>query len=150
MWLVCVELSLIVGLAVFPGVYKYEQVHHTINHLYQPALSVAVLMYACAKTSGAGRQRRNAARRVTGWSEIIWIIGYECIYKIERLFLSVKRVTKRQNTPWDISRNELQTIKPFLLTIQESIRSSDPVICGRSSSSARLKRFPYSEKELNS
>lgn len=149
MWLVCVELSLIVGLAVFPGVHKYEQAHHTINHLYQPALSVPVLISACAKTSGAQRQRRNAARRMTGWSEIIFTIGYECIYKIKQLF-SVKRVTKWQHTPWDIPKNELQAIKPFILMILESIRSSTPVIRDRSSSSTRLKRSPNSEKELNS
>lgn len=56
MWLVCVELSLIVGLAVFPGVYEYEQARHTINHLYRPALSVAVLISACAKNERGSKE----------------------------------------------------------------------------------------------
>lgn len=144
MWLACVELSLIVGFSVFPGVYKYEQAHHTINHLYQPALSVAVLISACAKTSGAQRQRRNAAHeddrlvrnRFDYW---LWMFFQN---KSTFFFFHKKgNKTTSQNAPWDVSKNELRTIKPFILMILESIRSSAPVICDRSSSSTRLKQI---------
>lgn len=112
MWLVCVELSLIVGFAVFPGVYKYEQAHHTINHLHQPALSVAALISACAKTSGAQRQRRDAARRMTGWSEIILFIGYECIYKIKQLLFR-KRELQNSKTRLETFLRMEKNFKPL-------------------------------------
>lgn len=149
MWLVSVELSLLVGFAVFPGVYKYEQAHHTINHLYQPSLSVPVLISACAKTSGAQRQRRNTARK----DDRLVRNRFDCwlwMHLQNKSTFSFPCKKSNKTTSQNLSKNELQTIKPFILIILESIRSSTPVICDRSSSSTQLKRSPNSEKELNS